>query len=112
MRRLSLLLALCGALSACGPKAPEIGRGLPSKYADAEPIFDQRVRAAFPVGTAESSLIDALKKQGFEILPRQGDVHDATFRSGWIVGSMWSVRWRVADNRVTEIWGVYGSHGL
>lgn len=111
LMRCVLLSLLVGMLSGCGASEPEIGRGLPSRYAEAEPLFDQRVKDRFPPGTDEKRLVGELKKQGFEVLPTHGDVNDATFKRGWIVQTLWSVRWRAKDNRVTEIWGVHGGRG-
>lgn len=111
MRCVLPLLVMCSSLSGCGSAKPEIGRGLPSDYAEAEPLFNQRVKDRFPPGTDEKRLMDDLQEQGFEVLPRPGGISDATFKSGWIVQTIWSVRWRAKDNRVIETWGVHGGRG-
>jgi len=111
MRCVFLSLVGGSLLSGCGSGGPEIGRGLPAKYAEAEPLFDQRVKDRFPLGTDEKRLIEELKNQGFEVLPTYDGVKDATFKRGWIVQTIWSVRWRANGNQVTEVWGVYAGRG-
>jgi hypothetical protein len=108
MHRLVVLIASI-LLFACKPAEPQIGRDLPSTYAEGEQVFDRRVKVRFPAGTSEQSVIAELHRQGFRLLPTREGVRDATFiRDEWIFQTIWSVRWRAKDGRIQEIWGVYG----
>ncbi len=99
-------------LFGCNPAEPEIGRGLPTGYAEGERLFDRRVKEMFPIGTSEERLLEELQKQGFELLPAFDGVNDATFtRDNWIFQTIWSVRWRAEEGRIKDIWGVYGGRG-
>ncbi|MBV9884210.1 MAG: hypothetical protein JO276_14465 [Sphingomonadaceae bacterium] len=90
---------------------PEIGRDLPSNYAEGEKVFDARVKASFPIGMSVEALLAELRRQGFGLLPEAGldSVSDATFyRDELVCLTLWSVRWHASGGCVTEIWGVYG----
>ena len=107
-----LLFAIPLALLAACKPVPEIGRNLPSNYAQANAVFDKRVRTRFPVGTDETRLSEELNRQGFDLLPHHLDdgVRDATFiKSEGPFETIWSVRWRVSNSKVSEIWGVHGA---
>src|SRR5947207_1140623 len=90
------------------PRTPSLGRNLPRLYAEAERVFDERVRAQFPIGMAEARLIGDLRSQGFRIGPEQCPSRMATITRGLIVQTMWSVRWEVSAGRIENVWGVYG----
>lgn len=90
------------------PRTPLIGRNLPSNYDEGERIFDERVRATFPIGSSEAALIQALRRQGFSVDPGPRWA-SATIKRGLIIKTIWSVRWRAEADRVREIWGVYGA---
>lgn len=99
-------------VTACESGTPEIARGLPSTYTDAEPIFDARLKARFPPGTTEHKLLDELGQQGFPMPPsrwRDGIASTTFTRNELISKTIWSVRWRARDARITEIWGVHGA---
>ena len=96
-------------LAACQQKVPEIGRDLPSNYAEGEQIFDQRIKARFPAGTDEKQAIEELQGQGFQLSPSMEGVRDATFiRKEAVFQTIWSMRWRANDGKISEVWGVYG----
>ena len=90
------------------PRTPSIGRDLPSNYDEGERAFDERVRARFPIGTSEACLVKELRSQGFSIVfsPKMAD---ATITRGLIMKTIWSVRWRAREDRLEEVWGVYGA---
>lgn len=110
MGRLALFLS--SLLGACGSAlglTPEIGRDLPATYAEGEVVFNQRIRQRFPLGSSEASMVSELQRQGFRRLPAYGDFEDMTFtRSEVVTETLWSVRWRARETRITEIWGIYG----
>jgi len=89
---------------------PAIARGLPPNYTQGTKELCRRVEAGFPVGTPEEDLIAALRAQGFAIGPPRDGVSDATFERTdlFVFRTIWSVRWRAEQGRVTGIWGVYG----
>ena len=106
-----LLPLTFSVLTACQQNVPEIGRDLPTK--NAERTFDQRVKSHFPPGTDETRLAAELRNQGFrQGMPYEG-VQDASYiqRHFPFFQTIWSVRWRARNGKVTEIWGVYGSRG-
>jgi len=107
--RLTLAMALMSLLVACKSDVPDLGRDLPPNFSDGERVFDQRVKARFPIGMSESELIAELQREGFDLRPSVDDVQDASFvRSQLIFQTIWSVRWRATAGAVSEVWGVYG----
>ena len=104
-----LLLILGG----CTRPIPEIGRGLSQTVPEGQDAFDERVKARFPVGSASTEIVKALLAQGFEE-SSSPQVRLRTFdyrNGGFPVHTLWSVRWREKEGRVTEIWGVFGHTG-
>jgi hypothetical protein len=89
------------------PRTPSIGRDLPPKYDEGERVFDERVKAEFPIGSSEARLIKALRSQGFPPASST-DMASATITRGLIMKTIWSVRWRAKEDRIEDIWGVYG----
>lgn len=90
-------------------RIPELGRHLPSNYDQGEKLFDERVKAHFPIGMSEPDLIETLQKQGFRINSYDSiECKSATFEKGVVLRTVWSVRWREREGRISEIWGVYG----
>lgn len=92
------------------PRTPPIGRDLPSNYAEGERVFDERVKAEFPIGSSEAVLIKELHRQGFsvDLAPKWAGA-GATITKGLITKTIWSVRWRAKADRIQEIWGIYGA---
>ena len=93
------------------PRTPLLGRDLPSNFDEGERVFDQRVKAQFPVGIAESEVVDHLLRQGFRMNPASplDRCGSASIRQGLVIQKLWSVRWRATEGRIDEIWGVYGA---
>lgn len=113
MGRLAASIALClvGACSDAGHgPLPPIADKLPSNVRQAEPEFDRRVKAAFPIGIPEGDMILKLQGDGFKISPpgpdgyRSGDIK----RGDFICQTIWSVRWRADAGILREVFGVYG----
>ena len=113
MRLFILPLALC-SLTACSGASqrplPPIAADLPPDVRQAEKLFDRRVKAAFVVGTPESSMVSALAKDGFEIGSKGADGYRAADlkRGDIICQTIWSVRWRAEAANIEVVSGVYG----
>ena len=105
----SLLLAV----GACTRPIPEIGRGLSQKVPEGQDAFDKRIKARFRIGSASNDMVEVLREQGFE----ESSYPQERFRTldyrngGFPVHTLWSVRWREEQGRVTEVWGVFGPTG-
>ncbi|MFW2351184.1 hypothetical protein [Qipengyuania sp.] len=117
LRSLSVWLAgaVGLALAACGARkpAPEIGEGLPQTATEGYDAFDARVKARFPVGSEVAPMVRGLKDQGFKLsAPESAKFKTLDYRDGGFpVHTLWSVRWREDQGRITEIWGVFGHTG-
>ena len=94
---------------------PPLARGLPSKVLEAEPLFDRRVKARYPVGTPEEAVMGELGAQGFRPVggtDGPAGYRDLTFRrKRFPFTTLWSVRWRARAGKIEEIWGVHGIRG-
>lgn len=89
-------------------RTPELASGLPRKYSEGEAIFDARVKQRFPPGTAEHILMAELARQGFELDKSAGAYRSATFSRGFILRTIWSVRWKSSGGQVEDIFAIYG----
>ena len=92
-------------------RIPALGRGLPSKYAEGTAVFDARVKAHFPLEMDEAAFLGELRKQGYKpdpYVPELPDFGSATFYQGVIFVTLWSIRWRVREGRIVEVFGIYG----
>jgi len=113
MSRLAAFL-LFSSLSACGgaapPSLPPIADKLPSDIRDAEPEFDRRVKAAYPIGSPEENTVADLRRAGFEVSSRALDGYRSADikRADAICQTIWSVRWKADAGRLREVFGVYG----
>lgn len=102
--------------SACGvvtgaAEIPEIARDLPTTYAEGEQVFDARLKARFPVGTAESVVIQELKGQGFTINEGSNGRFATFIEKRLVVSNVWNVGWEADNGTISRIWGVYGGRG-
>lgn len=72
-------------LAACKDESPQIGRDLPNLFAEARPIFDQRVKRRFPTGSFESELLGELSREKFTVtsLDQKSSPHGYT-KVGWL----------------------------
>jgi hypothetical protein len=118
------LLTVCAllVLGACATE-PEIGQGLPGASPGASPgqsidagaAFDRRIKARFPVGSAEAGVVAELTHEGFKISPCADPKgkgcafqHFAIWtRAASACKRDWQVLWEAADGRVTRIEGRY-----
>lgn len=95
------------------PRTPSLGRNLPSPFVDGEIAFDERVKAQFPKGTSEASVVDQLRGQGFSVADASSadGCRAATVTRGILIRTIWSVRWYAGEDKIDDIWGVYGAIG-
>ena len=112
--RYQFVLMLFGLTTACSNASnqplPPIADKLPADVHVAEQVFDRRVKAAYPIGSAESTAIAELKKSGFEISPMGPDGYRSADiqRRDAICTTIWSVRWKADAMSITEAFGVFG----
>ena len=112
--RPAILAVLALATSSCAKTVPSLASDLPGDVAQAERIFDARVKAHYPIGRASADLTRDLTAQGFDrpdFTPdRPTGWWAADFNSGDLFcNKVWSIRWRTdSAQKVSEIWGVYG----
>ncbi len=88
---------------------PEIAQGLSRSRDEAGAEFDRRVRNAYPIGSSERVMMEALSKEGFS-LTTQGGFPSARFeRSGLFCRTLWIVYANAdAEGRITVAEGNYG----
>ena len=106
----SVVLASCGLGK---PKIPEIGEGLTQSAIEGQRAFDARIKDRFAVGSSVDSMMSELSSQGFEESTFQNDkFRTLNYRNDrFPVHTLWSVRWREEQGKITEIWGVFGHTG-
>ena len=108
------LLAL--TLSAC-VTAPPIGQPLPPAFKDANAAFDLRVKAKFPVGSAQSDLLAELAREGFKVTPCADPTgqgcdyqHFASWRrAGAACDRNWQIVWNADGAVISKVEGRYYS---
>lgn len=103
-------------VTACGvsngaAQIPEIARDLPATYAEGEQVFDERLKARFPVGTPESTIVQELERQGFTVHDGQHGRFATFMEKKLIVSNVWNIGWDVENGTISKIWGVYGGRG-
>ena len=100
-------LAVCG----CTENAPPIARELPGSLARARELFDQRVKARFPVGPAESQMIAELRRERFEVHePSDSSGRSKAIRDiqGLPCRRKWTISWTATAGQITDAAGDYG----
>ena len=106
----SVVLASCGLGK---PKIPEIGEGLTQSAIEGQEAFDARIKGRFAIGSSVDLMVSELREQGFE----ESTFEKEKFRTldyrndRFPVHTLWSVRWRESEGKITEIWGVFGHTG-
>jgi hypothetical protein len=108
---LALLLILLA--SGCAVRIPDLGRNLPSDFADANHAFDARIQDRFPIGSSEAALLTELEQEGFVV--SDSTVDPATYKSvaiydrpGLPCRLTWRVFWSSEDSKISAISGHYG----
>lgn len=88
------------------PRPPEIARGLPSSFAEADEEFARRVSASFPVPLAVEELIAGLSEQGFTV---NEEAEQAIFeKSKFPCTLKWRIYWAAEDGSVSKLNSKYG----
>ena len=106
----SVALASCGLGKA---EIPEIGKGLSQSAIEGQEAFDSRIKIRFPVGSSVAPMVSELRQQGFiERTFEEEGFRTLDYRNDrFPVHTLWSVRWREEQDKITEIWGVFGHTG-
>lgn len=92
------------------PRLPELARGLPSNFADAEEEFGRRVNAAFPLPLTVNQLTALLSEQGFSI---QTQNNLAVFEMpGFPCAFIWRVHWEAEDKLVSALTSMHSGNCL
>jgi hypothetical protein len=90
------------------PRTPKLAIGLPSSFDEGQRELDRRAKLAFPVGSSEARLVSELIRDGFSIDKTQADCSSATLTRGIVLRELWSVRWTAQDDKIMDVWAVYG----
>lgn len=115
LRPLTFAIFIVVCLSACADPPPPIGRDLPSNFVDAQPVFNQRVKDRFPVGSDEQALIGELRREGFalnaeSIAPPSPFKSVAEYTAHQIGCRLdWTILWSAKNGNITSITGRYGA---
>ncbi len=91
------------------PFVPKIGRGLPSNFAEAESIFEKRVKEKYRLGVSKIEVVESLREQGFEITEDENTGRASFRKSRFTCELVWNISW-VANNEgnLDEISSSYG----
>lgn len=119
-RLVALVLIAMEVASCAGRPPPQLGRNLPRAFAAARPVFNERVRARFPVGSGEQQMLVELQRQGFRVSADPANLatptpyeHKATYESRNIACNIrWSVRWNSTAGKITADMGDFGASCL
>ncbi|MEL6378035.1 MAG: hypothetical protein AAFQ04_12745 [Pseudomonadota bacterium] len=88
------------------PMPPEIARGLPTNFAEADEEFGRRVNAAFSLPLTVDELITRLGEQGFTInIENSLAVFE---KQRFPCRLIWRIHWDEDDESVTALSPIYG----
>ena len=114
-----LPVGVAAAILAGCASAPALGSHLRPLAQGSSAAFDQRVRARFPLDSAEPDVVAELRREHFRVEPvswpakvnPQGFTSVATYTSGYYLACEldWTVLWRTENGRISVIQGGYGS---
>jgi hypothetical protein len=96
------------ALAGCAAAPPRIGAGLHGPIVGIQAEFNRRVRAQFPIGSAESVLHDELVREKFTIRRNKDSPFSfsANYVSNYIACRIdWTIRWSVYAGTIADIAG-------
>ncbi len=107
-RILAMFAAL--GLSACADSSPTIGSQLGASADESSAVFDQRVKARFPVDSDENALRAELVRERFVII--RDKESPTRFSAAYSVSELfcrrdWIVRWNVNAGKIADIGGKY-----
>jgi hypothetical protein len=108
----AVLTTFC--VAACANAPPPIARNLPSVFAAAQPVFNQRVKERFPVGSHEQTLLAELRREGFTLSPKNVAPTPSKSEAVYTVHRVacrrdWRILWSANDGKITAISGRYGA---
>jgi hypothetical protein len=108
----AVLATVC--VTACANAPPPIGRNLPSAFAAAQPVFNQRVKERFHVGSDEQTLLAELRREGFTLSPKNVAPPPSKSEAVYTVHQVacrldWRILWSANDGKITAISGRYGA---
>lgn len=86
---------------------PELAKGLPQNFEEADTVFKARIQNRFPAGTPERDVLETLTSQGFSIAP-EGNM--ASFEDpDTVCRLVWRVFWKAdANHNLSGISALYG----
>jgi hypothetical protein len=106
------MLSSCAAIPAHG--VPLIGKGLPSNFQEADGVFNARVKARFPIGSAESDLLKELETERFKVSriersPNSPFDHLASHEGGFglVCNLDWNIVWTSDGGKISGLKGTY-----
>lgn len=88
------------------PRPPEIARGLPGNFAEADKEFARRVSAIFPTPVAVDELIYRLGEQGFTV--NEEAEYEVFEQSRFPCTLKWRIHWTTEDGSVNDLTSKYG----
>lgn len=111
MLRIILLIGVISSIVVIGggyltlfpplPLLPEIARGLPDTFSDAEREFQRRVAVKFSGVSAQTELVASLEKEGFTVDPAG---RQALFeKAGFPCNQSWRIFWEVDGGSVSDL---------
>lgn len=92
------------------PFPPEIGRGLPSAFSDADKEFARRVAIQFPMPITEAELAARLEDQEFTVDLKNGNAHFEKTRFPCTL--IWRVYWKTLNGSASDLGSKYGGSCL
>jgi hypothetical protein len=105
-RQFALVGIVISLLTGCSAQPPDIGRGASSNYA-----FNERVQQRFPVGSDESVLVAALRREQFRIEPAPSKPGRFVARfeaEGLPCKRTWTLLWSTDQRKISDIEARYG----
>jgi hypothetical protein len=107
-------LMLFGSLCGCVTPPPPIGADLPTNIQEANSAFDERVKARFPPGSAESALTQELARERFTITTDaatpsrfQHVARRDSMRA--MCDASWRISWNASAGTIQDIEGGFGA---
>jgi hypothetical protein len=96
------------AVAGCAAAPPRIGAGIHGSVEEVQAEFERRVRAQFPIGSAETVLRAELVREKFRIRRDKDSPFrfSANYTSNYIACRLdWTIRWSVYGGTIADIAG-------
>ena len=104
----AVFLALGGGAAMAQSALPELLRDMPANAYEADKLFKERVRAAFPKAVSLANLDATLTEMGFETYGMGMGMAELTRESGSCVQN-WTITWAADGDTATGIDGLYNA---